>query len=222
MRVELLKTTPDIENHIVEIARVSSSREDKLAEADRLIGYLIRNHHWSPFEHGYLTFEIETSKAIAIQILRHRSFTFQELSQRYANVSSHYDGDMFEDVEIRKQAENNRQSSTEVFDPEILFAGQLAPGDYPASEVIEELLNEIKGVYKDMLQAGVARECARMILPMCTKTTLHMTGNVRSWIHFLALRDEEHAQKEIQLIAKAIKEIFVDELPMVSKALGYE
>src|SRR5699024_1548654 len=117
MKVKLKAITPNIEQTIVEIARVSSSRENKSEKPEGLINYLIKNSHWSPFEHGYITFEIETSKAIGIQLLRHRSFTFQEFSQRYQDVSKISEEGIFEDVELRRQAENNRQSSEEVFDP---------------------------------------------------------------------------------------------------------
>lgn len=221
MKVNLINITSNIEDTIVEIARVSSSRKDKKAEGDRLLKYLIKNKHWSPFEHGYLTFEIETSKAIAIQLLRHRSFTFQELSQRYANVSKGFDDDMFENIELRKQADGNRQSSTEVFEPEI-FHRRFAVEREDGSFIIKKYLESCQLLYKQLLKEGVARECARMILPMATKTRLYMTGNVRSWIHFLELRDDENAQKEIQLIAKEIKKTFIKELPIISKALNYD
>ena len=118
MKVKLLNITPDAERHIVEVARVSSSRENKKENYESLIKYLIVHKHWSPFEHSYLTFEIETSKAIAIQLLRHRSFTFQEFSQRYQDVNQL--GDMFEPVELRYQAVNNRQSSTEPVENSVL------------------------------------------------------------------------------------------------------
>jgi len=213
MKVGLKVMTPDAEQNIVEIARVSSSRQDKSQAPEGLINYLIQNKHWSPFEHGSMTFEIETSKAIGIQLIRHRSFTFQEFSQRYAVVTD------IEPIELRKQATNNRQSSTEVFNP--LINNLLFIVQKPASEVIDTYnrLGEI--LYKDLLNAGVARECARMVLPMATSTTIFMTGTIRSWIHFLQIRDDEHAQKEIRLIAKDIKEIIVKELPIISNALGW-
>ena len=213
MKVNLKTITPDIENIIVEIARVSSSRKDKTEKPEGLINYLIKNSHWSPFECGYITFEIETSKAIGIQLLRHRSFTFQEFSQRYQEVDKISDEGMFEPIELRKQATNNRQSSEEVFDP-------IVEGN-KASSLIEEHLKVSEELYRALLDSGVAREQARMILPMCTKTRIYMTGSVRSWIHFLSIRDDGHAQKEIQLIAKDIKSQFVDNLPTVSRALSW-
>ena len=200
------KRNPKAEENIVYIARVSSKREDKMSKPEGLLNYLIKHKHWSPFEHSHLSVEIETSKAIGIQLIRHRSFTFQEFSQRYQNVSLL--GDMFEEVELRKQCEDNRQSSTEIHTA--------------SSAQIKILLLEIKRMYQGLLEDGVARETARMILPLCTKTKIHMTGSIRSWVHFLELRDDEHAQKEIQLIAKEIKRIFREQFPIISKALKYE
>lgn len=228
MKVKLKTITPEIEKTIVEIARVSSSRKDKSEKPEGLINYLIKNHHWSPFEHGFITFEIETSKAIGIQLLRHRSFTFQEFSQRYQDVGKvSYDG-MFEEIELRRQASNNRQSSEEVFDPMVdtmdmqMLDGTNIPKWEQASILISDFLDLNRELYNQLLHSGVAREQARMILPMATKTRLYMTGSVRSWIHFLALRDDGHAQKEAQLIAKEIKKIFVEQLPTISKALNYQ
>jgi thymidylate synthase (FAD) len=227
-KTKLQAITPNIEQTIVEIARVSSSREDKSAEPEKLLNYLIKNKHWSPFEHGYITMEIETSKAIAIQLLRHRSFTFQEFSQRYQDVNELDTGEgIFEDVELRKQAENNRQSSEEVFNPTINVSGLIRgvmPGmkvEMEAREMVNQGLLSCQMAYNALIDAGVAREVARMVLPMATKTRLYMTGPVRSWIHFLDLRDDSHAQKEVQIIAKEIKSILIEELPIVAKSLGW-
>lgn len=223
MKVKLKEKTPNIERNIVEIARVSSSREDKSSEPEGLINYLINNNHWSPFEHAMITMEIETSKAIGIQLIRHRSFTFQELSQRYADVSKMTAGDMFEEVEIRKQATNNRQSSEEVFDPLVTFDdGIIVHSNVEASIMVESHLEQSQNLYETLINAGVAREQARMVLPMATKTTIFMSGTVRSWIHMLDIRDDSHAQKEIQLISKEIKKILIKELPIISKARGWK
>lgn len=213
MQVKLKSITPNAEVNIVEIARVSSTRTDKSEKPEGLINYLINNKHFSPFEHSYLTVEIVTSKAIGIQLLRHRSFTFQEFSQRYAKVEA------FEPIELRRQAETNRQSSTEVFDPKIGVWED--NDDLKASEAIDSYLEEGRILYNSLLEAGVAKECARMILPMCTQTTIFMTGSIRSWLHFLEVRDDVHAQLEVQLIAKEIKKIFIQQLPIISKALNY-
>ena len=206
MKVSLISVTPKAEENIVYIARVSSKREDKKVKPEGLLNYLIKHKHWSPFEHSYMSVEIETSKAIGIQLIRHRSFTFQEFSQRYQNVSLLED--MFEEIEFRKQCEDNRQSSTEIYETGIAEA--------------KMLLLEIKRMYTGLLEDGVARETARMILPLCTKTKIHMTGSIRSWVHFLELRDDKHAQKEIQLVAKEIKRIFIEQFPIISKALKYD
>lgn len=217
MKVDLINITPDAEKHIAEVARVSSSRKNKREDYEGLIRYLIKHKHWSPFEHAYATFEIETSKAIGIQLIRHRSFTFQELSQRYQFIQRVMN-DMFEPVELRHQAEDNRQSSTDLFTTPIQSCG----GKLDANEIVEEALRVAESTYVDLINAGVARECARMILPMCTKTKIHMTGNIRSWIHFIELRDDPHAQKEIQDIAKLIKTRLILELPNIFKALNHE
>ncbi len=214
MKVTLQAVTPNAEENIVEIARVSSSRKDKKSKPEGLLNYLIKHKHFSPFEHSYLTLEINTSKAIGIQLIRHRSFTFQEFSQRYQDVNQL--DDMFEPIELRKQCDDNRQSSSEVFDPIIRMESTTE-----ASEVIISLLGKIKSVYNRLLEAGVAREQARMILPLSTKTKIYMTGSIRSWIHFFDLRDDEHAQKEIQLVAKEGKKIFSEQFPVISRALGY-
>jgi thymidylate synthase (FAD) len=214
-KVNLVTNTPNAEETIVEIARVSSKRTDKKAKPEGLINYLIKHKHWSPFEHASMTLEIDTSKAIGIQLIRHRSFTFQEFSQRYQDVNLL--GDMFEPVELRKQAEDNRQSSTEAFDPVIPGTDTLH-----ASWSIESYLKAARALYNKLLDAGVARETARMILPLCTKTKIYMTGTLRSWIHFFELRDDAHAQKEIQEIAKAGKQIFAEQFPVLSNALGYK
>lgn len=215
MKVTLNHVTPNAEEAIVKIARVSSKRKDKSSKPEGLLNYLIKHKHWSPFEHGYMSLEIETSKAIGIQLIRHRSFTFQEFSQRYQDVNLLED--MFENIELRQQAEDNRQSSSEVFDPDIIY-GTI---DF-ASHHIQTFFDKAQQLYNCLLEAGVARETARMVLPLATKTKIHMTGSIRSWIHFLDIRDDEHAQKEIRLVAQEIKRIFIENFPIISKALSYE
>ena len=216
MKVTLLNVTPKAEEHIVEVARVSSSRKNKKDKPEGLLSYLVRHKHWSPFEHGHATFEIETSKAIGIQLIRHRSFSFQEFSQRYQDVNRL--DTIFEPIELRSQCEDNRQSSVEVIDPQIPVEG----GTLLASDMIRTYLSSAHKLYNQLLEAGVAREQARMVLPLATTTKIHMTGSIRSWIHFLELRDDSHAQKEIQMVAKEIKRIFISEFPVISKALEYE
>lgn len=224
MKVTLKTVTPDIETNIVEIARVSSSRKDKSEAPEGLINYLINNKHWSPFEHGHLTMEIVTSKAIGIQLLRHVSYRFQEFSQRYAVVSQ------LEDVEFRLQAEKNRQSSTDVvggiqhLDDGSLSVWLMQDIDVAIIDWIQQVqenLDNTLRLYQRGIALGIAKECVRMILPMTTQTTIYMTGNVRSWIHLLDVRDDSHAQKEVQLIAKEMKKIFIEQCPIISKARGY-
>lgn len=224
MKVSLKSITPDIETNIVEIARVSSSRKNKSEKPEGLINYLIKNSHWSPFEHGFLTFEITTSKAIGIQLLRHRSFTFQEFSQRYATVTD------IEPIELREQAQTNRQSSVDLISLIHPGLGEFfLSEDFPLTPKHKTLSDEVllhlkrsQQLYQELLDNNVARECARMVLPMATSTTIYMTGPVRSWIHMFDVRDDSHAQKEIQEIAKEMKKIFIKECPIISKARGYE
>ena len=213
MKVTLLNVTPNAEDHIVEVARVSSSRKNKKDKPEGLLSYLVRHKHWSPFEHGHATFEIETSKAIGIQLIRHRSFSFQEFSQRYQDVNRL--DTIFEPIELRSQCEDNRQSSTEVINPLLL-------NGVSSSSAIKVHLQRSHQLYNELLEVGVAREQARMVLPLATTTKIHMTGSIRSWIHFLELRDDEHAQKEIQMVAKEIKKHFVKQFPIISNALNYE
>lgn len=225
MQVKLKSITPDAEVNIVEIARVSSSRTDKTEKPEGLINYLIKNKHWSPFEHSYLTFEIVTSKVIAIQFLRHVSFRFQDFSRRYAVVQK------IEDIEFRKQAEKNRQSSTDVLGSVRQIEGetkfslnietvneQVIAWMFKVSQHLQQSLE----LYQEGIDLGVARECASIILPLGMQTTLYMTGSVRSWIHLLQVRDDGHAQKEAQLIAKEIKKLFIQELPIISNALEFK
>ena len=191
------------EEIIVGTARVSSGRSDDelFEDSVKLISYLVRNKHWSPFEMVNMCVEIETSRAIAQQILRHRSFSFQEFSQRYASATN------MEKVELRFQAENNRQSSMHVID------------EFEIYEVVEEYIERGKQLYNDLINEGVARECARMVLPLTTQTRIYMNGSVRSWIHYLQIRADEHTQKEHRLIAESIKEIFKENFPNISAAL---
>ena len=216
MKVELINKTPDAEMHIVEVARVSSSRKNKKDKPEGLLNYLIKHKHWSPFEHSYVTFEIETSKAIGIQLIRHRSFAFQEFSQRYQDVNQMID--ISEPIELRAQCDDNRQSSMDIINPNVKY---LDLDNVPASDAVEAYLKLGHELYNDLLKEGVARETARMILPLATKTKIHMSGSIRSWIHFLELRDDEHAQKEIRLVAQEIKKQFADSFPIIAKALGY-
>jgi thymidylate synthase (FAD) len=197
-----LSNIPDAEALIVYAARVSNpSNQDNHETGERLLRYCIKHGHWSVFEQADMTVEIKTSRAIAAQILRHRSFSFQEFSQRYADVQE------IERVELRKQASNNRQSSTKhCDDPELQL-------------VVNRQIELAEEAYNYLLDSGVARECARMILPLATSTVLYMKGSVRSWIHYLDVRCDEHTQKEHRLIAEQIKTIFNKQFPTIAEAL---
>lgn len=204
------------EELIVYTARVSNPSNQLNSESsDKLINYLIKNKHWSPFEMVDMTVEIQTSRGIAQQILRHRSFSFQEFSQRYAEVTE------MEEIQLRKAGATNRQSSLEVFDPIINNPNYpIGEGNIgKASEIIKEHLVVCQGLYRDLLEAGVAKECARFILPLTTSTTIYMKGSIRSWIHYLQIRTEEHTQLEHREIALEIEAIFRTKFPNIYKAL---
>lgn len=214
------KLTP--EELIVYVARVSNpSNQLNTATADRLLAFLIKQKHWSPFDMVNLCVEVKTSRAVAHQILRHWSIKPQEFSQRYAEVTE------FEEIELRRQAETNRQSSTEVFDPEItiglesddetIFHPVIREG-WKASQVLAELLELEKQIYQSLLRANVAKESARLMLPLRTSTTMYLNGSIRSWIHYLEQRTHEHTQLEHRKVAIEIREIFGKYFPNVLKA----
>ena len=218
MNVKLISLTRphnddmNAEDVIAYCARVSNPKNQmNTATAPKLLKFLIKHKHWSPFELANMCVEIKTSRAIAAQILRHRSFSFQEFSQRYSDATE------FEPTELRKQAEKNRQSSEEEINPNL-------PADYkniPAFTAVRNHLHKSKKLYDELIEEGVARECARMVLPLSTQTTMYMNGTVRSWIHYLHLRTEENTQKEHRDIANAIKDIFIEQFPNVSEALDW-
>lgn len=193
---------------IVFITRISTAKtdEEKVQEAEKLIEHCLNHNHVSPFEHNYYSIEITTSRAIGTQLLRHRSFTFQEFSQRYSKVES------IESIELRAQATKNRQSSSDVIDPQ-LKSGILA------SEEIERLTVQMQDLYSELIDSGVAKECARMILPMATTTKMVMTGNIRSWFFFLKERLSDNAQKEVRQISEAILNILLQECAIVFRRL---
>jgi len=198
-----------IDEIVTGIARISSSREtnELFAEPHKLLRHCISHGHWSVFATCNLGFEVVTSRAIGRELLRHWSLAPQEFSQRYKAVSE------FEPIEIRKQCENNRQSSTEIFDPRNNNRPLLA------SEAIAFNLKATRELYQDLLDQGVAKECARMILPETTQTTLYFNGKVRDWITVLNQRLHKTAQKECRLVAESIRDIFIQECPIISKML---
>ncbi len=213
--VRLVSTTnPEIEGIetaeelIGYCARVSNpSNQQNTDTMPKLLAYCIRNKHWSIFEMASMCVEIKTSRAIAQQILRHRSFSFQEFSQRYAAAL-----DMVS-VDLRQQATKNRQSSTEVFDPMIRGAS--------ASRRLEMQVQHAQELYDDLIEAGVAKECARMVLPLTTQTTMYMHGTVRSWLSYFNVRLDPHTQKEHQEIALEIAKIFAEQFPHSAEATEF-
>ena len=210
--VKLDWITPEAEKVIARHARVSTSDPER-EEYARLLSYCIKHGHWSILEQANVSFEIITSRAISAQLIRHKSLCFQELSQRYTNpFNTMPDGihDRPEEFHIRKQAEKNRQSSTEEIDTGLLASFR---------DRIYLVDAQLHSLYNDMLEAGVARECARNILPLYTPTRLHANGSVRSWVHYVGLRAKEDTQLEHQLIARQIAMILGIQLPTIVKAV---
>ena len=203
--VKLISITPDAEKLVAYCARVSSPHQDN-PNIEKLLDYCIYHGHWSVFETPYVTIEINTSRAISAQILRHRSFTFQEFSQRYAPVGS------FETYEARRQDSKNRQNSID----------DMSPCDKRWFTIAQERVQLLgASLYHDALDLGIAKEQARFLLPLSSKTKIYMTGNIRSWIHYCDLRCRFDTQKEHRDIALAIREILKKELPIISKAVAW-
>ena len=209
MNVKLVTVTPDAEQLMAYVARVSNPSNQDNEKYAGLLKYCIKHNHWSVFEQSSMTLEIETTRAIAAQILRHRSFTFQEFSQRYAASTALGDIDL---PELRKQDLKNRQNSTDDLDPEMVekFNKQMIT-----------LFSSAKSLYEQMLSQGVAKECARMVLPLCTPTRIYMTGSCRSWIHYINLRSAHGTQKEHMEIAEGCRKVFTEQFPSVSEALEW-
>ena len=208
--VKLVSITPDAEKTMAYIARVSNPSNQNNDDFAGLLKYCIKHQHWSVFEQSSMTLEIETTRAIAAQILRHRSFTFQEFSQRYADTN--LIAERIPLPALRKQDLKNRQNSTDDLDE---FVKQ------DIEMTITAHFNQAEKLYKRMLEAGVAKECARMVLPLATPTRLYMTGSCRSWVHYINLRSAHGTQKEHMDIAEACREVFTEQFPIVSKALDW-
>jgi thymidylate synthase (FAD) len=200
---------------IVYTARVSApENQTKHFTALRLLSYCMRHGHWSVFEMVDLTMEIETSRAIAAQVLRHRSFSFQEFSQRYSAVTKL--GHLVEPVEMRaKHVEGNRQGSGDN-----IGWMPIPHASYSVNDITQSALKHAELAYHELLSAGVAPECARMVLPLATKTRIYMKGSVRSWIHYFKVRCDGHAQKEHRLLAEAIKAEFAKVFPVIAEAIA--
>ena len=217
MNVKLVSVTqPNIEGIdkseelVAYCARVSNPSNQMNSETSpKLLAFLIKHKHWSPFEMVDMTVEIKTSRAIAAQILRHRSFSFQEFSQRYSVANQ------FEDVELRLQGDKNRQ-----------VGEKLISKDHPEydnlNHLVAETLSMSQHCYDTMIENGIAKEVARMILPLTTETTMYMKGSLRSWVHYIELRTEQNTQKEHRIIADECKNIFIEQFPIIAEALQWK
>ena len=209
MKVDLVSITPDAEKTMAYIARVSNPSNQGNDNFSGLLRYCIKHEHWSVFEQSFMTLEIETTRGLAAQILRHRSFTFQEFSQRYADSNLLGEIDL---PELRRQDVKNRQNSINDLDPAIT--------DKLQKQMIT-LFSSSLALYNQMLESGVAKECARFVLPLATPTRLYMSGSCRSWIHYINLRSAHGTQKEHMDIANACKGLFIEHYPVVSEALDW-
>ena len=210
MSVKLVSVTPDAEQTMAYVARVSNPNNQENPNYAKLLGYCIKHNHWSVFEQSFMTLEIETTRGLAAQILRHRSFTYQEFSQRYADSSL-----LAEKIplpELRRQDTKNRQNSIDDIDPFVRQEFQIK---------MKKHFDEGMKLYKEMLDASIAKECARFVLPLATPTRIYMTGSVRSWLHYIELRSANGTQKEHMDIALGAKEIFIEQFPAVAEAMEW-
>ena len=191
------------------VARVSNPKNQENPDVAGLLKYCIKHNHWSVFEQAHMTLEIETTRGIAAQVLRHRSFTFQEFSQRYANTN------LLGQIpvpDLRRQDLKNRQNSIDDIPEKQTSFLQKEIAAYFAEGI---------DLYNELIREGVAKECARMVLPLATPTRIYMTGSVRSWIHYIELRSAHGTQKEHMDIALDVKRVFKEQFPVCSKALGW-
>ena len=208
--VKLISITPDAEKTMAYVARVSNPANQNNENYAKLLAYCIKHNHWSVFEQAHMTLEIETNRGIAAQILRHRSFTFQEFSQRYA------DADLITDhipvPDLRRQDNKNRQNSIDDFGDYVKLGMQTR---------IQEHFHNARNLYRYLLDQGVAKECARFVLPLATTTRLYMTGSCRSWVHYINLRGSNGTQKEHMEVANLARQIFICNFPNVAEALEW-
>jgi thymidylate synthase (FAD) len=209
-KVKLVSVTPNAEQTMAYIARVSNPNNQENPNYAGLLKYCIKHNHWSVFEQATMTLEIETTRGIAAQILRHRSFTFQEFSQRYADTSLITENIPLPD--LRRQDTKNRQNSTDDLPTDLKIE---------LYSKIQDHFDAAQDLYKELLEADVAKECARFVLPLATPTRLYMTGSVRSWLHYIDLRSAHGTQKEHMQIAEAVRCIFTCQFPAVSAALEW-
>jgi thymidylate synthase (FAD) len=210
MLAKIISVTPDAEKHIAYCARVSNPKNQENDSFQGLLKYCIKHQHWSIFEQAFMTVEINTTRGLAAQILRHRSFTYQEFSQRYAD--STLLSNKIPLPELRRQDEKNRQNSIDDLDPKVVDT---------LNKQMETLFESSLALYNQMLERGIAKECARFVLPLATPTRLYMSGSVRSWIHYIELRSANGTQKEHMIIANEIKQIFKEQFPSIADALEW-
>ena len=209
-QIKLISATPDAEKHMAYCARVSNPANQENEKFSGLLKYCVKHQHWSIFEQAYMTLEINTTRGIAAQVLRHRSFTYQEFSQRYADSSLL--GEKIPLPELRRQDTKNRQNSIDDIDPFVNQEFQIK---------MENHFQEGMKLYKEMLEYGIAKECARFVLPLACPTRIYMSGSCRSWIHYINLRSANGTQKEHMDIAEACKKIFVEQFPTCAEALEW-
>ena len=210
MNVKLVSVTPDAEQTMAYVARVSNPNNQENPNYAKLLGYCIKHNHWSVFEQSFMTLEIETTRGLAAQILRHRSFTYQEFSQRYADSSL-----LAETIplpELRRQDTKNRQNSIDDVNEFVRQEFEIK---------MRKHFDEAMVLYQSMLDMNIAKECARFVLPLATPTRLYMSGSCRSWIHYITLRSANGTQKEHMDIAEACKKIFVEQFPTCAEALEW-
>jgi len=210
MSVKLISVTPDAEKMMAYVARVSNPNNQENPNYAKLLGYCIKHNHWSVFEQAFMTLELETTRGVAAQVLRHRSFTYQEFSQRYADSSML--ADQVPMFDLRRQDTKNRQNSIDDIDP---FAKQ----DFEIK--IRRHFDDAMVLYQEMLDAGIAKECARFVLPLATPTKIYMSGSCRSWIHYINLRTANGTQKEHMDLAEGCKKVFIEQFPTCAEALEW-
>ena len=209
-QVKLVTVTPDAEKTMGFVARVSNPNNQENPKVAGLLKYCIKHQHWSVFEQAHMTLEIETTRGLAAQILRHRSFTYQEFSQRYADSSLL--SETIPMIQLRRQDTKNRQNSIDDLDEFKTQRFQI---------LIQAHFDRSMKLYRQMLDEGIAKECARFVLPLAVGTKIYMTGSVRSWIHYINLRSANGTQKEHMDIALACRDIFVEQFPICAEALEW-
>ena len=210
MSVKLVSVTPDAEKMMAYVARVSNPNNQENPNYAKLLGYCIKHNHWSVFEQSFMTLELETTRGVAAQVLRHRSFTYQEFSQRYADSSML--ADQVPMFDLRRQDTKNRQNSIDDVDPFVKQEFEIK---------VRRHFDEAMVLYQSMLDSGIAKECARFVLPLATPTRIYMSGSCRSWIHYINLRTANGTQKEHMDLAEGCKKIFIEQFPTCAEALEW-